>query len=167
MKKFILFFVLLLIFLSTLLLVTNTLLIKKNTDSIGESNDDVNNSTESATILPSIYKDYDVQDFDSAQKEKRVIVLYFTSNWCEECNILSQDLENLFKSSEISGAVAFRVHILDSETTTQTDALAQKFDVTKEMSIVILDKNGVVFNKLIGSNIEVIKSEIKKVGDIK
>jgi len=48
------------------------------------------------------------------------------------------------------GVVGLKIHILDSETTTETDAVAKKFDITKEQSFVILDKNGVVFFKHTG-----------------
>lgn len=46
--------------------------------------------------------------------------------------------------------VGLRIHILDSETTTETDALAKKYNVSKEQSIVILDKKGAIFFKHTG-----------------
>ena len=53
-------------------------------------------------------------------------------------------------SEGINNVFGLRVHILDSETTTESDALSQKFDVVKEQTYVLLDKNGAVFFKHTG-----------------
>ncbi len=101
--------------------------------------------------IPSVYKDYTKTDFDNALAEKRVMVLFFTANWCKEC--LNQGIvnEEAFMELTTEGVVGLSIHILDSETTTETDAISRKFDVTKESSFVILDKNGKVNSKYTGS----------------
>ena len=60
--------------------------------------------------------------------------------------------------------VGLDVHILDSETTLESNALAQKFDITKEQSFVVLDKNGVVAYKYTGIiDKELLKQKILEV----
>jgi hypothetical protein len=56
----------------------------------------------------------------------------------------------LFSELTTLGVVGLKIHILDSETTTETDALAKKFDVTKEQSFVLLNKLGAVHFKQVG-----------------
>lgn len=130
----------------------NAFLTQKNYFKNANKNDQekVEDLTQEIIEIPSIYKDYTKEDYDNALLNKRVIVLYFTSNWCQEC--LDQEVTNIqiFEELPKEGVVGLKIHILDSETTTETDALSQKFDITKEQSFVILDKNGVVFFKHTG-----------------
>ncbi len=123
---------------------------QKNSDNDGNTGNETNQNAVEVTETPSYYKNYSKEDYDKAINEKRVLVLYFTSNWCQEC--IEQDTINALSFEELNkeGAIGLRIHILDSETTTETDALSQKFDVTKEQSYAILDKNGVVFFKYTG-----------------
>lgn len=141
MRKFVLFFVLLVLFLAFSVFLVNAYLLQKNyfEDSKNDQNpNQINN------IL------YSREDYDKAINDKKILVLFFTSNWCQEC--LDQDILNsqVFEELTQEGVVGLKIHILDSETTTETNALSQKFDVTKEQSFVILDKNGVVYFKYIG-----------------
>lgn len=152
MRKFILFFVLLVLFLAFIMFLVNAFLMQKNyfenTDQKDQEN--VEDITQEIIETPSIYIDYTKEDYDKALLDKRGVVLYFTSNWCQEC--LDQEVvnENIFEELSKEGIVGLKIHILDSETTTETDALSQKFDVSKEQSFVLLDKNGVVFFKHTG-----------------
>ena len=150
MRKGILFFVLTIIFLSLAVFLIKALFMQKNSDNDGNTGNETNQNAVEVTETPSYYKNYSKEDYDKAINEKRVLVLYFTSNWCQEC--IKQDTINTLSFEELNkeGAIGLKIHILDSETTTETDALSQKFDVTKEQSFVILDKNGVVFFKYTG-----------------
>lgn len=123
---------------------------QKNSDNDGGDGEENNQNAIEATETPSYYKNYSKEDYDKALNEKRVLVLYFTSNWCQKC--IEQDTINTLSFEELNkeGAIGLKIHILDSETTTETDALSQKFDVTKEQSFVILDKDGAVYFKHTG-----------------
>lgn len=162
MKKYILILVLSILFLIFILFFYKVYLLQK--DYFNNKNKPVEvieeNPTQVETSNPSVYKDYTKEDYDKALAEKRVLVLFFTSNWCQEC--LSQDFLNqeVFGELDNKGVVGLRLHVLDSETTIESDAVAKKFDVTKESSFVILDKNGVVYEKLVGST---TKGDLNKV----
>ena len=107
--------------------------------------------TEQVTNLgPSIYEDYTKEVYDRALKENRVMALYFTANWCPICREQEPVNQKVFESLDKSGVVGLRVHILDSETTDETDALAKKFDVVYQHTFVILDSTGTVFYKYTG-----------------
>lgn len=117
---------------------------------------------------PSVYEQYTKERYDLALKEKRVLVLYFTANWCEDCR--SQDILNkeALESLISEGAVGLTIHILDSEATTETANLAKKFSVTKENTFVILDPNGAVFSKTTGDmSKEALINEIKRAMEVK
>lgn len=163
MKKFILFFVLSFLLISFGAFLINAYQLQKNyfdskTKTIEE------NKTEDTTQIVSkaaYYKDYSKTDYDLALNEKSVLVLYFTSNWCKEC--ISQDalIAELFNKLEKTGVVGLKIHILDSETTIETDLLAKKFDVTKENTLIILNKDGSVAYKYVGTiDKELLKAKI-------
>lgn len=108
-------------------------------------------SVEDEVIIPkSVYLQYSKNDYDKALSEKRVILLYFASNWCSECQDQSVINSEVMEQMLFESIVGLNIHILDSETTIESDALAQKFEVTKENSFVILDKNGGVVFKHTG-----------------
>ena len=104
---------------------------------------------------------------ESALNKKRVLVLYFSSNWCQECQDQEKINNQVFDELIKEGVVGLKIHILDSETTTETDALAKKFDIVKENSFVILNKKGAVNFKYVGEmTSERLKDIILKAGDI-
>ena len=138
MRKVILFFVLLVIFVSLAVFLLNAFVLQKNYF----ENKNGNSQAETGPDLK--------EDYERAINEKRVLVLYFTSNWCQKCIDQENVNKQVFDELVSEGVVGLKIHILDSETTIETDALSQKFDVTKEQSFVILDKNGVVYFKYTG-----------------
>lgn len=147
MRKFALIFVLSLLILLFLLFFINVFNFNNKNKPTPVSETIINNTT----IVPSLYTDYSKVEYDKALFEKRILVVFFTSNWCASCS--DQDVVNktVLDSLTTQGVVGLKAHILDSETTIETDALARKFDITKENSLVILDENGVVVFKYIGN----------------
>lgn len=106
---------------------------------------------EEVAIVPkSVYLPYSKIEYDKAITEKRVVLLYFSSNWCTECQEQNNTNTAVLLEMLDESIVGLNIHILDSETTTETDALAQKFEVTKENSFVILGKDGAVAYKYAG-----------------
>lgn len=122
-----------------------------NNQTSTESVQDERISLNTSDLGPSIYEDYTKELYDTALKEKRVLVLFFTANWCPICREQEPVNQELFDNLTTAGVVALKVHILDSETTDETDALAKKFDVTYQHTFVILDTNGAVSYKYTGS----------------
>lgn len=162
MKKLTLFLVLLILFLGFFVFFYK-IYINQKTKGVA-----TNNLVSSPTSLdsgiveiPSKYLPYSKEAFDKSLLDKRPIVLFFTANWCVECQ--NQDLvnKNVFESLNKEGVTGFAIHILDSETTTSTDSLAKKFDVKKENTIVILNGLGAVYFKNVGNiNFDELKSKI-------
>lgn len=152
MKKIILIVILSILTLSFLALILNAYnLQKKYYQSKNEqSSVEEESKTNQQVTKPSVYKDYQKIDLEQALLNKQVVLLYFISNWCSEC--IQQDTLNKEVVEEMvtDELVGLRIHILDSETTTETDALAKKYNVSKEQSIVILDKKGAIFFKHTG-----------------
>lgn len=116
----------------------------------------------------SLYSDYSKDNFDKALASDSVLVLYFTSNWCSECTKQDTTNQEVFNEIGDQGLVFLKVHILDSETTSESDALAKKFDIVKENSYVVLDMKGAVAFKSMGSiEKETLKIKILEAGDTK
>jgi len=101
-------------------------------------------------ILISSYEDYTDEYFQKALSEKKIILLYFTANWCPICSEQEPVNKKVIEDFKDKGIAARRVHILDSQTTGETDALAKKFDILYQHTYLILDKNGVVYFKYNG-----------------
>lgn len=162
MKKFTLFFILLLLLSAFFVFFYKVYLTQKNyfakkVESISPSPVAISSEIE----IPSKYLDYSKENYDLAILDKRPVVLFFTSNWCSLCQDQDTVNKTVFEGLTKEGITGFRIHILDSETTTTTDSLAKKFDVTKENSIVILDKNGAVYFKSIGNiSLDSLKTKI-------
>lgn len=168
MKKFVLIIILSILALSFLAFFLKVFNLQKDYFN-NKNNQTSTENTDNSEIKdkPSSYADYSKSEFDKAIVENRVIVLFFTSNWCSECT--SQDAINseVFTDLSTSSLVGLRSHILDSETTTETDALSKKFDVTKENTVVMLNKKGAVAFKNVGMfEKEALKTKILEVGDI-
>lgn len=165
MKKIILFTILSILFLAFFALIFNTYQLQKSYFDNKNKSSEINNSNEQdeTAVTPSFYRDYSKEDYDLALNEERVLVLFFTANWCTDC-ILQEEINSEVFSNLAEGVVGLEIHILDSETTTETDALAKKFDVTKESSFVILDRNGAVSTKYVGSlSSDLLKTKIMDV----
>lgn len=99
---------------------------------------------------PSVYEDYTKVVYDNAIENGRVVFLYFTANWCPICREQEPVNRAVFEKLDGVGVAGLRVHILDSETTDETESLARKFDVNYQHTHVILDANGAVFYKYTG-----------------
>ena len=70
--------------------------------------------------------------------------LYFTAAWCGPCKILKPKIEAL--SSELP------ITILDVNT---NKATAVEYNVRNIPTIIMIDENGEVLNRLVGNNITV------------
>ena len=163
MKKAILIIVLSILTLSFLTLIINAYNLQRMYYQLKINNDkkQETNISDAQEIKQSIYKDYQKVDLENALSNKQIVLLYFTSNWCSEC--LKQDKANteLLNDLKQEGIVGLRIHILDSETTIETDAIAKKYDVTKEQSFVLLDKQGATIYKYTGVlDTEILKQKI-------
>lgn len=161
MRKIILFSILLIIF-AIFVVFFVTLYQKQKEDSGATYNNQIPSVDNSdIEVKRSYYINYSKLEYDKAISENRVVLLYFTSNWCEDCTTQSDVNTDLFDELIDDGIAGLVVHILDSETTIETDALALKFDISKEQSFVILDKNGVVHFKHTGTlGKELLKEKI-------
>ncbi|MDP3917992.1 MAG: hypothetical protein Q8Q30_02350 [Candidatus Woesebacteria bacterium] len=168
MKKLILFIILFILFISFFAFFYQVYVQQR--DYFNLKKHDSSKDTEVISKIPEVpskYISYSLEEYDKAIFEKRILVLFFTSNWCMECN--DQDIVNskVFDSLNKEGVVGLKIHILDSETTTETDALARKFDVVKENTFVVLDKNGAVYSKNVGElKLDVLQLILEKAGDI-
>jgi len=165
MRKFILIFILSILFISFLAFFYNVYILQKNY--FNSKQIDIPNELINDAIVPSVYINYSKEEYDKALLENRITVLFFTSNWCMKCNDQDTINSEVFDSLNKEGVVGLKIHILDSETTTETDALSRKFDIIKENSLVILDKKGAVSFKYVGEmTAEILKDIIMKAGDI-
>jgi len=111
-----------------------TVNIQKPTTSVGQDSD-----------YPVNYIDYSAEAFQKARNDGKVVMLYFTANWCPTCNAQEPVNVEAFKQIENeSDIVVFKIHILDSETTDETEELADEFGVRLQHSYVLINPQGEV-----------------------
>lgn len=102
-------------------------------------------------VESSNYKLYSKTEYEKALAEKKITMLYFTANWCPICREQEPvNMEALKSLEEDKDIIAFRVHILDSETTKETEALAEKYDISYQHTTVIIGPDGEVKTDYIG-----------------
>lgn len=162
MKRFIYVFILSLLIIAFSAFFINTYELQKNYfESKLIEQEKVDDQNITYDEVPSSFTPYSKVQYETALSEKRVLVLFFTSNWCKECLDQEAIISEVFSELNKEGIVGLTVHILDSETTTETDALARKFDITKESSYVLLNKDGSVAYKYVGTiDKELLKAKI-------
>lgn len=169
MKKFILAFTLSILFIALAAFLYNAYILQKEYFAVKDKKDltKIEEIAEPVEIK-SKYVYYSRDEYDKAILNKNVVVLFFTSNWCSSCLKQNQMNKNIFEEMSKKDILGLEIHILDSETTTESDALAKKFDVKKENTYVILDKKGAVYFKYTGEIAEEkLVENIMKAGDLK
>jgi thiol:disulfide interchange protein len=94
---------------------------------------------------PTNYRDYSVSELEKAKNDRKVVMLYFTANWCPTCR--AQEPVNVEAFNELEDdedIVIFKIHILDSDTTDETEKLAEEYGVRLQHTFIVLDPNGEV-----------------------
>ena len=105
------------------------------------------------------YKLFNKGEYEMALSNGKVVMLYFTANWCPICREQEPtNKEALSELEEQTEIIAFRVHILDDEETKETQALADYFAVRYQHTTVILNSNGEVSETATGP---ISKEELK------
>ena len=102
-------------------------------------------------IETSNYRLYSPAEYEKAKEEKKVIMLYFTANWCPICREQEPfNMEALEALSNDKDTIAFRIHILDSETTPEGEKLADEFAVRYQHTTIILNSEGAITSTTTG-----------------
>jgi len=134
-----------------------SILIIKNQNSTSQESIDtqseskVPNGAANKEIEGSNYKLFNKIEFEKSLTEGKVIMLYFTANWCPICREQEPiNVEALFELIEEPDIIAFRVHILDSETTKETETLADNYEVRYQHTTVIIDSRGQTLETITG-----------------
>jgi thiol:disulfide interchange protein len=120
---------------------------RKNTSMFSNSSIDTKESSVSSgdELSGQNYKDYSKADFDSALSNGKVVLLYFTANWCPICK--DQEPVNLEAYSTLSddeSIEVFEVNILDNETTREDEEIADEYNVTYQHTFIVIDSSGEV-----------------------
>jgi len=82
--------------------------------------------------------EYNQRDYESAQAQGRVVVLYFYANWCPICKAEFIDTKAAFDELTGNNIVGFRVHFNDNETTKEMEELARTYGVAYQHTKVFI-----------------------------
>jgi len=97
-----------------------------------------------------IYEDFTQAKYDAAIANGDPVYLYFFATWCPTCRAQAPINERLFNT--YNGFVhAFRINILDNDVNAEEKAIAEQFNVNRQHTSVLLDKNGTEAKRTIGT----------------
>ena len=111
----------------------------------------VNEPQTTTTLFENSYREFNLEEYNLALKSDYYVVLDFYSNWCPSCKKEDSILQSSFNTLE--NIVIFKVNHEDSDTSDDEKALAEKFDISKRDSGIIL-KNGEEFSRYLGHKSE-------------
>tara|TARA_Y100000310_G_scaffold345764_1_gene469565 strand:+ start:1088 stop:1612 length:525 start_codon:yes stop_codon:yes gene_type:complete len=110
-------------------------------------------TTLSGTTTP--YLDFNIQDYEKALQENKIIFLNFYADWCPTCRREQPGIFSAFYKLDNPNIIGFRINYKDSYTDEDEIDLARKYGITYQHTKVIL-KDG-----------EVIKKELSQWGEEK
>jgi len=97
-----------------------------------------------------IYEDFTQAKFEAALAAGEPIYLWFWATWCPTCRAQAPINEHVFNS--YNGFVhVFRVNILDNNVDADEDALAKTYNVARQHTSILIDKNGTEAKRTIGT----------------
>lgn len=98
-------------------------------------------SSPSATTAPSSTSGYLTDSEKSLPSTSPKTVLFFYANWCPTCK--KADLDIQAKSSSIPTDLSIvRINYNDTDTSDAEKALAEKYQITYQHTLIYLDENG-------------------------
>lgn len=103
------------------------------------------------TVTP--FVKFNQEDYDQALRENRIIMLYFSANWCPICKVELSRTRAAFDELQLPNLVGFRVSFNDNETDDFDENLARQFGIAYQHTKVILKdgqqvlKNGDTWGK--------------------
>ena len=100
--------------------------------------DDVMMKDEESQTSQSIYAPFTQKDYEQAQMENKIIVLYFYANWCPICRAEEPKAKEAIESLNNQNVIGFRVNYKDDETDDAEIVLAREFGITYQHTKVII-----------------------------
>ncbi len=90
------------------------------------------------------YLEFNQEDYETAQKEGKIIFLDFYANWCPICRAEAPEIAQGFNDLTTDKVIGFRVNFKDSDTEAGEKKLAEKFEIPYQHYKVILKSGKVV-----------------------
>ena len=84
------------------------------------------------------YIEFNKGDFNEALKENKTILLNFYANWCPMCKAEQSEVFAAFGQMHNGNVVGFRVNFKDSDTDSDEEAMAEKYQIVYQHTKVII-----------------------------
>lgn len=101
-----------------------------------EKTDDVMVKDDTA-MVKTVYVPFTQTAYQQAKADGKTIFLEFYANWCPTCKAQAPALEEGLSRITSENFAAFRVNYKDSETDSDEQALAQKFNITYQHTHIV------------------------------
>lgn len=96
-----------------------------------------------------VYKDFDVNEYNQALADGKVVYLEFYANWCPVCRRQEPIIEAAFEELDNEDIIGFRIHYNDNQVSAADQDMARLFGVSYQYTKVVIDKDGNVAKKSI------------------
>lgn len=102
--------------------------------------------SKSGELLSDNYYVYDTKYFEKNQSRPSATLLNFYASWCSTCNQMEPIIVDVFSEMGLRENVyGYRVNFGDSGETRGGKALADKYKITTQSALVVLNSDGQVF----------------------
>jgi thiol-disulfide isomerase/thioredoxin len=108
------------------------------------------------------YLEFTQEGYETALKDKKVIVLNFYADWCPICRAELPDVKAAFDALDNRDVVGFQVNYNDPDTDAPEKALAKQYGVTYQHTKVILKDSQQVLKETAQWSKEEFITEINK-----
>lgn len=108
------------------------------------------------------YLEFNLEDYQNAQREGKIIILNFYANWCPICRAEAPEWQNAFNELNDENIVGFRINFNDSDTDDSEKNVAKQFGVTYQHTKVILQSDKKLLQETVQWDKEKIVEELSK-----
>lgn len=121
-------------------------MVKDTTQTMEKENESMEKTSESMEKTPDVmvkttYVPFTQAAYMQAQADGKIIFLEFYANWCPTCKAQAPALEDGLSRITSENFAAFRVNYKDSETDSDEQALAQKFNITYQHTHIVTNES--------------------------
>lgn len=102
------------------------------------------------------YLDYSNETLANAQKKGTSVLFFAATTWCQTCSALEEEI--IERQAEIPKDVTILKVDYDND-----KAMNQKYSVTSQHTLVVLDKNGQEVKRWLGGGFDTLLQELEKI----
>lgn len=102
------------------------------------------------------YLDYSDDTLANAEKKGRSVLFFAATTWCQTCSVLEEEI--IERQAEIPGDITILKVDYDND-----KAMNQKWAVTSQHTLVVLDQNGQEVKRWLGGGFDTLLQQLEEI----